>query len=158
MRTAGAGGCLLTSPLHDDAANKPEIASGETRAPRIAPPAFFYVYPPPPCNLPPFVTAGWHKASGSDCLPLAAPIGLPPLLILTLRGPERVLVVSRGGGGVAPQTCTIVSQCKSASAPCKNFLWRLWRLVFSVLSGPSDGFPHPRGGGVCKGGSLVKFQ
>ena len=37
---------------------------------------------------------GWHKASVSDCLPLAAPIGLSPLLILTLRGPERVLVVS----------------------------------------------------------------
>ena len=36
----------------------------------------------------------WHKASGSDCLPLAAPIGLSPLLILTLCGPERVLVVS----------------------------------------------------------------
>ena len=28
------------------------------------------------------------------CLPLAAPIGLSPLLILTLCGPERVLVVS----------------------------------------------------------------
>ena len=37
---------------------------------------------------------GWHKASVSDCLPLAAPIGLSPPLILTLRGPERVLVVS----------------------------------------------------------------
>ena len=37
---------------------------------------------------------GWHKASVSDCLPLAAPIGLLPLLILTLCGPERVLVVS----------------------------------------------------------------
>ena len=36
---------------------------------------------------------GWHKASVSDCLPLATPIGLSPLLILTLRGPERVLVV-----------------------------------------------------------------
>ena len=36
----------------------------------------------------------WHKASASDCLPLAAPIGLSPLLILTLCGPERVLVVS----------------------------------------------------------------
>ena len=34
---------------------------------------------------------GWHKASVSDCLPLAAPIGLSPLLILTLCGPERVL-------------------------------------------------------------------
>ena len=37
---------------------------------------------------------GWHKASVSDCLPLAAPTGLSPLLILTLCGPERVLVVS----------------------------------------------------------------
>ena len=35
---------------------------------------------------------GWHKASVFDCLPLAAPIGLSPLLILTLCGPERVLV------------------------------------------------------------------
>ena len=37
---------------------------------------------------------GWYKASVSDCLPLAAPIGLSSLLILTLCGPERVLVVS----------------------------------------------------------------
>ena len=37
---------------------------------------------------------GWYKASVSDCLPLAAPIGLSPLHILTLCGPERVLVVS----------------------------------------------------------------
>ena len=37
---------------------------------------------------------GGHKASVSDCLPLAAPLGLSPLLILTLQGPERVLVVS----------------------------------------------------------------
>ena len=37
---------------------------------------------------------GWHKALVSDCLPLAAPIGPSPLLILTLCGPERVLVVS----------------------------------------------------------------
>ena len=37
---------------------------------------------------------GWHKASVSDCVPLAAPIGLSPPLILTLCGPERVLVVS----------------------------------------------------------------
>ena len=37
---------------------------------------------------------GWHKASVSDCLPLAAPIGLSPLLSLTLCGSERVLVVS----------------------------------------------------------------
>ena len=37
---------------------------------------------------------GWHKASVSDCLPLAAPIGPSPLLILTLCGSEHVLVVS----------------------------------------------------------------
>ena len=36
----------------------------------------------------------WHKASVSICVPLAAPIGLSPLLILTLCGPDRVLVVS----------------------------------------------------------------
>ena len=33
------------------------------------------------------------------CLPLPVPIGLSPLLILTLCGPERVLVVSGGEGG-----------------------------------------------------------
>ena len=37
---------------------------------------------------------GCHKASVFGCLPLAAPIGLSPLLILTLCGSERVLVVS----------------------------------------------------------------
>ena len=37
----------------------------------------------------------WHKASVSGCLSLAAPIGLSLLLILTLCGSERVLVVSR---------------------------------------------------------------
>ena len=37
---------------------------------------------------------GGGKASVSGCLPLAAPIGLSPLLILTPCGPERVLVVS----------------------------------------------------------------
>ena len=37
---------------------------------------------------------GWHKASVSDCVPLAAPIGPSPLRILTLCGSEHVLVVS----------------------------------------------------------------
>ena len=37
---------------------------------------------------------GWHKALVFGCVPLAAPIGLSPPLILTLCGPERVLVVS----------------------------------------------------------------
>ena len=36
----------------------------------------------------------WHKASVLGCLPLAAPIGLSPLHILTLCGSERVSVVS----------------------------------------------------------------
>ena len=36
----------------------------------------------------------WHKASELGCVPLAAPIGLSPLHILTLCGAERVLVVS----------------------------------------------------------------
>ena len=36
----------------------------------------------------------WHKASVLGCLPLAAPIGLSPLLILTLCGSESVLVVA----------------------------------------------------------------
>ena len=47
---------------------------------------------------------GWHKASVLDCLPLAAPIGLSPLLILTPCGSERVFVVSPpgGGGGMCP--------------------------------------------------------
>ena len=55
----------------------------------------------------------WHKASGSGCLPLAAPIGLLPLHVLTLCGPERVFVVSteplddlswRGGGTPPPSS------------------------------------------------------
>ena len=37
---------------------------------------------------------GWHEAVVLVCLPLAAPIGLSPLHILTLCGSERVLVVS----------------------------------------------------------------
>ena len=69
----------------------------------------------------------WHKASVSDCLPLAAPIGLSPLLILTLCGSERVLVVSteppddlsrlttpgvgRPGDGLLPVPLTSASRC-----------------------------------------------
>ena len=37
---------------------------------------------------------GWHRAMGLVSLPLAAPIGLSPLHVLTLCGPKRVLVVS----------------------------------------------------------------
>ena len=55
-----------------------------------------------------------------------------------------------GGGGIAPQICTIVSQCKSASghsAPCKNFLRRL-RIFYAFWAKCRT---PPRGGG-CKGG------
>ena len=37
---------------------------------------------------------GWHKAPVLGRLPSAVPIGLSPLFILTLCGPEHVLVVS----------------------------------------------------------------
>ena len=52
--------------------------------------------PPPLPSFPNYRGGGggWHKASVSDCLPLAAPIGLSPLLILTPCGSERLLVVS----------------------------------------------------------------
>ena len=58
----------------------------------FAPPVCFFVK----VTVPPNAGRGavWHKAWVSACLPLAAPIGLSSLLILTLCGPERVLVVS----------------------------------------------------------------
>ena len=63
---------------------------------------------------------GWHKASVSDCLPLAAPIGLSPLLILTLCGPERVLVVEGGGvqrAAKRDELCTPLSRwCREHGA------------------------------------------
>ena len=56
---------------------------------------------PSPLQSPPFCQAGpppqgggWHKASVLGCLPLAAPIGLSPLLSLTLYGSEGVFIVS----------------------------------------------------------------
>ena len=67
--------------------------------------------PPPRCRNPPpafphstghqvcHAVPRRHNASVLDCLPLAAPIGLSPLLILTLRGPERVWA-GEGGLGV----------------------------------------------------------
>ena len=64
-------------------------------------------------------------------------------------GGHEVTVPPLGGGGIAPQNCTIASQCKSASArlaPCKNFLWCLWRLVFWALWAKRP-FPPTGGGG-----------
>ena len=48
-------------------------------------------------------------------VPLAVPIGLSPLLILTLCGSERVLVVSTGGGGGMDKTEFIRRQSPTAS-------------------------------------------
>ena len=77
----------------------------------------------------------WHRASVS-VLPLAAPIGLSPPLILTLCGPERVLVVSteppddlsclttpgvgRPGDGLLPVPLTRGIQMHTPS-PCGGF-------------------------------------
>ena len=66
---------------------------------------------------------GWHKALVSDCLPLAAPISLSPLLILTLCGPERVLVVSTktclGGGGQRPEKRFVCLKLTSHFGPLR---------------------------------------
>ena len=61
---------------------------------------------------------GWHKASVSDCLPLAVPIGLSPLLILTLCGPKRVLVVPWGGGGGFGMALWCASGLQTGGANC----------------------------------------
>ena len=67
------------------------------------------------------VGGGGHKASVFSCLPLAAPIGLSPLLILTPCGPERVLVVSTEPLDMAEQntrhTRCPPSQGSPASSP-----------------------------------------
>ena len=70
-----------------------------------------------PLKSPPFCQAGSPPRGGGG----GHKVTVPPL---------------KGWGGTAPQICTIVPQCKSASAPCKNYLWRLRRLVFPMLSGP----------------------
>ena len=63
------------------------------------------------------------------CLPLAVPIGLSPLLILTLCGSERVLVVStehpddvsglttRGGGGGFPKMYVACCEGEQSLSP-----------------------------------------
>ena len=88
------------------------------------------------------------------CLPLAAPIGLSPLLILTLCGPERVLVVSTeppddlsclttpgvgrpgvaGGGGLMWAAVRGIAQCPVGVCP--------------TLSPPALLSPSPALGGV----------
>ena len=54
---------------------------------------------------------GWHEASVFVRLPLAAPIGLSPVHILTLRGSERVLWSCRGGGGGGKATAVWNCRC-----------------------------------------------
>ena len=98
---------------------------------------------------------GWHKASVSDCLPLVAPIGLSPPLILTFCGSERVLVVSteppddlsclttpgvgcRGwGGGGSALHVTLPPMFGLATASrrrLKGLFYRGRRLPFFVLT------------------------
>ena len=96
-------------------------------------------YPPPPRNLPP----------------------VRPVLPQGGGNGHEVMDPPFGGGGGAPQICTVVSQCKLASARCRNFLWCLRRRVFPMLSGPGDRSP-PRGGGarggVCRWEGISPFQ
>ena len=84
--------------------------------------------PPPPCNLPAFVRpvpprggGVWHKASVSDCLPLAAPIGLShgggrqPMC--DPRGVRQFGGLQRGGGGASlTQTQHLFRQAPSKRA------------------------------------------
>ena len=109
-----------------------------------------------------FGGGGWHKASVLGCLPLAAPMGLPPLLILTLCESERVLVVSteplddlsclttpgvgRPGDGLLPVPLTRCIQMHTPS-PCGGLptpaltcvRWGVCQMGSAV----------PRGGGGC---------
>ena len=64
---------------------------------------------------------GGHKALVSDCLPLAAPIDLSPLLILTLCGPERVSFFG-GGGGQRPSLNKKTTGTKRMPSP--TMIWR----------------------------------
>ena len=86
---------------------------------------------------------GWHKASVFGCLPLAAPIGLSPLHILTLCGPERVPV---GGGGGRKHTFNSIERVYSraiafshrrCSVPLESWL------PMTLLCGGGGGAPPP---------------
>ena len=63
---------------------------------------------------------GWHEAMVSVCLPLAAPIGLSPMHILTLCGSERVLVVSTEPLDDLSQSTTLGSAVpETGCCPCR---------------------------------------
>ena len=105
---------------------------------------------------------GWHKTLVLGCLPLAAPIGLSPLLILTFCGPERVLVVStealddlsglttagvgRPGDGLLPVPLTRCIQMHTPS-PCLGLPTPAPTCVRWGLH-LQDSFPDNGGGGV----------
>ena len=114
------------------------------------------------------------------CLPLVAPIGLSPLLILTFRGSERVLVVSTeppddlsylttlgvggpgGGGGVRGQDKACVPKIGlKFPAPLINFIFLPEENVSDVRGGvggsagagqgPKPALPPPWGGSLSNG-------
>ena len=130
---------------------------------------------PPPCNHPPFVRpvpppGGGGGDSHKVTVPprfkivevskwlhpkrstLHPPCNLPTNVVTVPPlgrgggGGHEVTVPPRAGGGGGLHHKS-VPQYQSASAPCTNFLRRL---VFSVLFGPTEGFPL-RGGGVGLG-------
>ena len=96
---------------------------------------------------------GWHKASASACLPLAAPIGLSPPLILTLCGSERVLVVSTEmwGGGLAQGLSICLFAFGSAYWPLATAhsdpLWV--RTCLGCVNGDVGGGGLAPGLGIC---------
>ena len=87
----------------------------------------------------------WHKASVLGCLPLALPIGLLPLLILTLCGPERVLVVS-----TEPLDDLSCLTTPGVSCPGDGLLpVPLTRCIQMHTPGGVGGWHTPGGGGCC---------
>ena len=87
---------------------------------------------------------GWHKALVLSCLPLAAPIGLSPLLILTFCGSERVLVVSTeppddlswltGPGSAVPETGCCPCRCQVGGGI--HWLRKSWGGAWEMAMGP----------------------
>ena len=95
---------------------------------------------------------GWHKASVFGCLPLAVPIDLSPLLILTLCGSERVLVVPteppddlscRGGGGsqLAPKALSHTLRDRRDWVPTFGYLVGGGGEALESCCSPSIDFP-----------------
>ena len=97
-----------------------------------------------------------HKAMVLVCLPLAAPVGLSPLLIVTLCGPECVLVVStepphdlscwttpgvgRPGDGLLPVP---LSECKGLGVWHNALVSDCLHLAVPIGLSPPKGLPTP---------------